>query len=440
MPYTSRHNNSPLPQKWGLAQTAEMGKEDFYERGLQQFGQLEKLHAVGAFDENVEAFGAVGLDGCLHLVHVGKGTLVVACSRKFGTYEPYVVEVVLLDEIDDFLVLFGTGCPQFAHIAQDGHFGRNLHVTVVGKGSHHAGRVGIVSIDDEVVVARFFELGTIVLWHIVAQSMIYLLGRDAKISADGSSSKGVVDVVRADKVGLNEFRVLSPEFRARLCTRFPTESEVRIAYGDLTADGEIGPLGRTAVAYKMEVVSDAVEIGVVVMDEHHTAWARAQEIVKLALGSYDAFERAEALEVRLAHIGDDAVVGFHNVDKGLYLTWVVGSHLHHCNIVLRTELQQCFGHANMVVEITLRIEYAELLGEHGGDEFLGGGFAIGSRHTNDAGAQAAAVIIGQKLQCAQNIIDQDDVPVGGISELRLVNHSVCTALLQGSSGVCVAIE
>jgi hypothetical protein len=205
MPDTAKHNDSPLPQRRESAQAAEMGKENFDGGGLQQFWQLEKLHAVGTFDEDVEAFGAVGLDGSLHLVHVGKGALIVACGRKFGTYEPYVVEVVLLDEIDDFLMLFGTGGPQFAHIAQDGHFGRNLHVTIVGKGSHHAGGVGIVSIDYEVVVARFLELGTIVLWHIVAQSMIYLLGGNAEISAYGRSCKGVVDVVGTDEVGLYEF-------------------------------------------------------------------------------------------------------------------------------------------------------------------------------------------------------------------------------------------
>ena len=125
---------------------------------------------------------------------------------------------------------------------------------------------------------------------------------------------------------------------------------------------------------------------VVGVDEDDAVLTCAQEIIKFTLGAYHTLKRTESLEVSLADIGDDAAVGLHDVDQGAYLTWVVGPHLHDGDVVLAGKLQQRLGHADVVVEVAACVEHVVFLAEHSGYEFLGGGFAVGACHTDDAGA------------------------------------------------------
>ena len=119
---------------------------------------------------------------------------------------------------------------------------------------------------------------------------------------------------------------------------------------------------------------------------------------------------------------------------------MVGPHFHHSHLVFTGEPEQRLGHPDVVVEVALRVEHVVFFGQHGGNEFFGGGLSVGARHADDLGAQRAAVVSGQLLQRVEAVVGQDIPAVALHGILRLVNHGIGAALLQGFGCKCVAVE
>ena len=68
-------------------------------------------------------------------------------------------------------MLVHTTLAQFLHVAKDSHLVSDLHEAEVFECSHHAGRVRIIGIDDEMIVFCLRQLGTVVAWYIAVQSL-----------------------------------------------------------------------------------------------------------------------------------------------------------------------------------------------------------------------------------------------------------------------------
>ena len=83
---------------------------------------------------------------------------------------------------------------------------------------------------------------------------------------------------------------------------------------------------------------------------------------------------------------------------------MVGSHLDDCDVVFLGQLQERLGHSDVVVEVALCIEHIVFLFQHGGNEFLRGGFAIRACDADDGGADMYTMIFGQLLQGGQHIV------------------------------------
>ena len=65
--------------------------------------------------------------------------------------------------------------------------------------------------------------------------------------------------------------------------------------------------------------------------------------------------------------------------QAAHLAEVVDAQLHHCRAVLRPDAEERQRHAQLVVEILLRLERVILLREHGGAHLLGRGLAAAAR-------------------------------------------------------------
>ena len=92
--------------------------------------------------------------------------------------------------------------------------------------------------------------------------------------------------------------------------------------------------------------------------------ALADVFVKFSLSLDHSLKRTEALDVRFAHIGDDAAVGLYDVAEHCNLAHVVGSGFNNGKFVFVSESKQGERHPYVVVEIALGVEHAESLGEH----------------------------------------------------------------------------
>ena len=135
-------------------------------------------------------------------------------------------------------------------------------------------------------------------------------------------------------------------------------------------------------------------------------------IIKLALGALDAFEAAEAEQVRLADVGDDAVVGLADLHQLRNVVGMVCAHLNDSQLGSRRYLQQGKRHPDVIVEITFGGNDIVLGGKHGTDKFLGRGLAVGPGDTDYSkmliSKHMLPMIAGQVLQCPKRVRNRND--------------------------------
>ena len=195
---------------------------------------------------------------------------------------------------------------------------------------------------------------------------------------------------------------------------------------------------RQPVAHGRQRAGHAAQVLVVGVQKDEAAGLVAQVVVEFTLGAHHALKRAEAFEVSHAHVGDEAALGLHEVGEQGNFARVVSTRLNHRHLVVRAQLQQRFGHTNVVVEVALRAQQVELAGQHGRGEFLGGRLAVGARYLHDGRAQGASVQRRELLQRSEHVghVQQPFVaPDGGV-----VYHGKGATRLQGLQGKGVAVE
>ena len=122
----------------------------------------------------------------------------------------------------------------------------------------------------------------------------------------------------------------------------------------------------------------------------------------------DVFLGAEELDVGVSDVGEDGSVGAGDVDEGFDFASVIHAHLGDGAGVLVTEREEGEGEADVVVEIAFGGEEREVLGEDGGGEVLGGGFAVAAGESDDERVVPGAIGAGEVLQGEEGIGDLDD--------------------------------
>ena len=101
----------------------------------------------------------------------------------------------------------------------------------------------------------------------------------------------------------------------------------------------------------------------------------------------------------LADVGDEAVGWFGVGAIACDFAPVVGSHLNHGKVVLAgAQAQQRERHPDVVVQVADGGQHPELLGQHGREQLLGGGFAVRARDGQHRNSELLAVLPGQLLQ------------------------------------------
>ena len=169
-----------------------------------------------------------------------------------------------------------------------------------------------------------------------------------------------------------------------------------------------------------------------------------EEVVELALGTTDALEGAEALQMGSSDVGDESAGGLSSLDECLDVARVGCSHLDHGNVRLVVDAEQRLGYADIVVEVTLGGHHMVAFGEHGTDEFLGGRLAIGACDAYHGDVELTTVFACQVLEGLQTVVDYNHpvrqalLPFGEAG--RGFHNGIATAFLECSECKLVAIE
>ena len=116
--------------------------------------------------------------------------------------------------------------------------------------------------------------------------------------------------------------------------------------------------------------------------------------------------------MRLADVGDDAVVGLTYLHQLRNVVGMICAHLNDSQLGSRCYLQQGKRHPDVIVEITLGGNYIVFGGQHGTDKFLGRGLAVGSGDTDYSkmliSKHMLPMIAGQVLQCPKRVRNRYD--------------------------------
>ena len=142
---------------------------------------------------------------------------------------------------------------------------------------------------------------------------------------------------------------------------------------------------------------------IVGIDEDEAVLSATEEIVEFAFGFDDSLERAEALQMSSAYIGDQTTGGLCRLCERLDVARMAGAHLDDGDFVLLCQSEEGLGHAYVVVEVALSVEHIVFLREHSSYEFLGGRLAVGACDADNRNVELATMLTRQILEGLQTV-------------------------------------
>ena len=122
----------------------------------------------------------------------------------------------------------------------------------------------------------------------------------------------------------------------------------------------------------------------------------------------------------------------------LDVTRMAGSHFYDSNLMLFCQTEECFGHAYVIVEVALCIEYIIFLREYSGNQFFGGCLAICTCNTNHRNVELSTMLTGQILKGLQTVIYQDESLI--LLVFWFVDNGIAAAFFKGRSGKLITIK
>ena len=391
--------------------------------------------------------------------------------------EDDVLPLVLPDEVDDAAVFVQAFGAELGHCAEDEDFGAGLDGEVLDGGAH-AGGVSVVGIEDDIVAILLYELAAAVGGDIHFDRGLYRLVGDAEVFADGDGGEDVWQVVVTDEPGADDgdvgaggdaqgeegawyagggrlivivVIVGSLLLRKHLLKFVVLHGGVGgPGAGSEELSGDVGVMG--AVFYDMgDAAAHFAELFIVPHDECGAVVA-AEEVEEFALAFFYAFGAAEAFEMGLADVGDDAMGGEGVFTITFDLLLVVGAHFDDGQLGVGADGEEGEGDADMVVEVALGGVGTKGGGEDGVDELFSGRFSIAASYGEEWYVELLSVMEGELLQGLQGVGDEDEPIVGsrtgaqdrGAQPVRrkglLVDDGVGGAPFQGLDGELVAVE
>ena len=100
----------------------------------------------------------------------------------------------------------------------------------------------------------------------------------------------------------------------------------------------------------------------------------------------------------VADQGEHRHVGPGDFRQNAHLPEAGYAHLHHCRLMLRADAGDGHGHADLVIQILIRFQHVQPLGQYGGDHLLGRGLANAAGNADHRQAQIPAVFGADLLQ------------------------------------------
>ena len=163
-----------------------------------------------------------------------------------------------------------------------------------------------------------------------------------------------------------------------------------------------GAMGGPAAPDGLEGQLQRIQQRVVAVEDRETAGLQILE--DLALGLENAIPAAQILNVGVADVGDDGDVRLDHLPQIADLAEVVHARLDDRRLMLRRQLEQRQGRADVVVEILRRLQGAIPGGQHRRDHLLGGGLPHAAGDLDKGYIEPLPVRLRQGLQSQTGVL------------------------------------
>lgn len=205
----------------------------------------------------------------------------------------------------------------------------------------HTRRIGVVGIDDQPVVRGLLQLRAVVAGQIALQSVADLLRSHVEVQAYCNGGQHVVHVVSTYKMRVHLIDI-------GLTVDMPAEGKEGLTHADLTLHLRVAVSAIADDALQLTLLRHIDEMLVAGIEEDKTV-VGFEEVIELTLGLHYALKRTEALQVRAADVGDQSACRLHIVNQSFDVAGMRSTHLHHSDLVIGGEPQQCLGHASSLL-------------------------------------------------------------------------------------------
>jgi len=420
----------------------------------------------------VKAGAGQPVTGCLA---VGKTQIGVVDLFEVAADEDHLAPGILADQRDDGAVLIQAFGAELGHGAED----EDLAVETGGcagglrrcaghgdageilDGGAHAGRIGIVGVEDDVVAIALDELRAAIGGGILFDAAGDAGIGNAEVFANSDGDQDIGQVVVADQLGMDgaDGRAMG-DLHAEEgggvggagggCGR-PQRGLRRLSADHPGVGGIVGPIGDDMG----DAAAHLAEIGRVAEDEGRTIVV-AEPVIEFALALFDAFGSAETFEVGFADVGDDAMGGQAITAVSFNFFLVIGAHFDDSELRIGADRQDREGDADVVIQIALSGIGEVGGGEDGMDQLLRCGLAVAACYRDEWDIKLTAMMQGQLLQGRKHIPDEDEAAgltrvlrrgAGGDVAGRcgaggrdLINNGVGGAEFEGADSKVIAIE
>ncbi len=170
----------------------------------------------------------------------------------------------------------------------------------------------------------------------------------------------------------------------------------------------------------MKVAPELAHVGIVTIEDGDAG--SGQALHQLIFGARNAGHAiGKILGVGTADVGDDPPIGVSDASQRSDFAGMRHPHLDHGNLMLRLQFEQLQGHAEFVVEVSMRFQNREARSQNFRNRLFGGGLAGAASHPDHALVPMPAHRGGQRLQRDQRIVhDQQSVGMRPGREDRLL--------------------
>ena len=223
-----------------------------------------------------------------------------------------------------------------------------------------------------------------------------------------------------------------------LTVDMPAEGKEGLTHADLTLHLSVAVSAIADDALQLTLLRHVDEMLVAGVKEDKSV-VDFEEVIELTLGLHYAFKGSKALKVSAADVGDQSACRLNIVNQSFDVAGMRSTHLHHSDLVVGGEPQQCLGHTDVVVVVGLGVHHAVFLSEHSRDEFFGRGLAVGAGDADNRNGELAAVLACQFLVRGETIVDKNKAVIAFFGVFLLINNGITASFLKCALGEFVSV-